>query len=84
MSDPGTAVLEAEAIQPPELDAKRFNTLVVPSSALGLFSIYKGFSSITKAADEAESFLGLLAPPKGKSQRKRRPTRQRARTTGKK
>jgi hypothetical protein len=82
MSEPGRVVPESEAVDPREIDAKRFNTVVV-LIALGtlgafLYVIYKAVDSMRKAADEAEGFFGLLAPPQRKS---RRPERRRSRRT---
>jgi hypothetical protein len=83
MSEAGTPVQQSEAIDQRELDAKRFNTLVV-LIALGtlggfLFVIYKAIDSMKTAAEEAEGFFGLLASPRSKARRK---TRTKPRRTG--
>jgi hypothetical protein len=72
----GTTTPESEAADQVELDAKRFNTMVV-LIALGvlggfLYVIYRAIDSMRKAADEAEGVLGIFAPPRRKSQRKSR------------
>jgi hypothetical protein len=79
----GTTVPESEPMDQLQLDAKRFNTVVV-LAALGilggfLYVIYKAIDSMRKAADEAEGVLGMFAPPRRKSQRKSRAALLRAR-----
>jgi hypothetical protein len=72
----GTTTPESAAVDQRQVDAKRFNTVVVliAFGVLGgfLYVIYRAIDSMRKAADEAEGVLGMFAPPRRKSQRKSR------------
>jgi hypothetical protein len=81
--EPASPILEADKVDERELYAKRLNVLVV-LIALGtlggfLFVIYKAIDSMKTAAEEAEGFFGLFAPPRSKAPRK---TRAKPRRTG--